>query len=592
MSDGNVLVYNGEIYNFAELRHQLEGHGHEFHSDTDSEVLLKAYRQWGEECVHRFNGMFAFALWDDEGQRLFCARDRLGIKPFYYSLTPDLFAFASEPKALLLEPQTRKLRTRTLIRFLGEGLVDDEPETFFEGMDLLPAAHRMVVTRQGLCQDCYWNLEDRVDRELALHRYRQWVEQPASLAPPFPQGPLPDSPDLNEAADAFRGLLADSVRLRLRSDVPVGTCLSGGLDSSSIVCLASQLIEEPVRTFSSVYQQDDCNEKFFIDRVVEGCQTVATQVEPTPEELPEIFARLCWHQDEPTAGPGLYSQWKVMEAAREKVTVLLDGQGGDELLAGYHHYFRDYLTSLAHQLQADRSGEERLWSEVEAIDSLTGRSHQAVASRALRRARRPKILQMFQRERPGKVKPPATLHPDLVATLRRADQRRSGPSLTYSEVLNQKLYNDLTQYSIPALLRYEDRNSMAFSLEARVPFLDHRLVEFCFLLPFHYKISPPHTKLLLRRAMNGYLPLEVMERRDKMGYPTPASHWFRGPLKEWVADTLASTRFRQRGLLAPDQCQKVLEDHLAGQDRSWELWRFLAVESWMQQLIDGDGFHG
>ncbi|MCA9792411.1 MAG: asparagine synthase (glutamine-hydrolyzing) [Candidatus Eremiobacteraeota bacterium] len=591
MNDGNLLVYNGEIYNYKELRAELESRGHRFLSDTDSEVLLKAYREWNEDCVLRFNGMFSFAIWDPSRRRLFCARDRLGIKPFYFSDHNGLFSFASEPKALLDDPNSRGLNPRTFIRFLGEGLVDDEPETFFERVQVLPAAHRLVVTDSSLRMDRYWRLEELVDPDLAALRVRQWVENPAPLSPRFEAAPpdyLESDARLDEAAEAFRNLLTDAIRLRLRSDVPVGTCLSGGLDSSSIVCLASQLIDEPMRTFSSVYPQDDCNEKPFIDKVVAGCSTVATTVEPTAAELPEIFARLCWHQDEPTAGPGLYSQWKVMEAAHSQVTVLLDGQGGDELLAGYHHYFNDYLTTLANKL--GREGESKLWVEVEAIEALTGRPHEEVASRALRRARRPRILKLFNKERPGVVKPPKTVHSELAAAARRFDQRRTSPEVTYSEVLNQKLYNDLTQHSIPALLRYEDRNSMAYSLEARVPFLDHRLVEFCFMQPFEHKIAPPHTKVLLRRAMDGYLPPEVMQRRDKMGYPTPASHWFRGPLAGWVRETLSSPSFAGRGLLNPAECLKILERHLAGEDRSWELWRFLAVEYWMREFIDGEGF--
>ena len=582
---GLTLVFNGEVYNYRELRVELEQFGHKFYSDTDSEVVLHAYQQWGESALQRFNGMFAFAIFDTKTRTLFCARDRLGIKPFYYAHRPASFVFASEPKSLLTDPSLRQLHVPNMVRFLGEGLVDDETATFFDGIQALPAAHYLQLHEGTLKLTRYWDLQEEARRQAVTT-----MELGGPRFQAAPEGYFPEIEGLEEAADELRSLLCDSVRLRLRSDVPVGTCLSGGLDSSSIVSLASRLKNEPVCTFSSIYPQRDCNEENFVRHVVEGFQTDATRVEPVADNLPNVFSKIAWFQDEPTAGPGLYSQWHVMDAAREKVTVLLDGQGGDELLAGYHYYFTDYLTTLAQDLvrQGGRQGE--LLGVVPVIDEVTGRAHTEVASKAWKRARRPSFLKLFRRERPGKIKASPLFNRDFATSITPRDQIRTTPNRPFQETLNQRLYSDLTRYSIPCLLRYEDRNSMAFSLEARTPFLDHRLVEFCFALPFRLKISPPHTKLLLRKAMETWLPEPVLTRSDKMGYPTPASHWFRGPLKEWIEELIHGRSLKEHGLLDPEACQRSLQRHLEGEDRSWELWRIASVEAWMTLFLDGEGF--
>lgn len=589
--EGCTIVYNGEVYNFRELASELQGHGHRFTSDCDTEVLLRAYLQWGKACVERFNGMFALAIWDARQQLLFCARDRMGVKPFFFVEDGEGFEFASEIKTLLHKPERRKPRLRTLVRFLGEGLTDDEWETFFEPISVLPPAHTMIVSRGRLVRERYW----RVDPT------RSWPEvmEKAALAPrDFPahasrrvdEAYFPEVAGLEEAAEAFRALLQDSVRLRLRSDVPVGTCLSGGLDSSSVVACAASLMDRPLETFSSIYPDRGYDEKRFIDEVVREYNTVANPVEPTGEDLPEIFERLVWHQDEPTGGPGLYSQWKVMEKAKEKVTVLLDGQGGDELLAGYHHYFREYLFELAKSLHAKRSPLDEVFIQAGIISEVTGHDHTEIAARAVRRAQRPKILKLFARERPGKVKTPALFNRSLASRLTRGDATRMDVDRLFSNGLSQKLHDDLTRFSIPALLRYEDRTSMAFSLEARVPFLDYRLVEFCFAMPSEFKIAPPLTKLVMRKAMNGRLPASVVQRMDKLGYPTPLANWFRQHLKSWVDDTFASASFRHSDLLDSAACHAVWADHQAGADRSWELWRILHVHRWSELFLQGHGF--
>jgi asparagine synthase (glutamine-hydrolysing) len=589
--EGRTVVYNGEIYNFRELRAELEVLGHRFSSESDTEVLLRAYLQWGKACVNRFNGMFAFALWDASQGLLFCARDRLGIKPFFYVEDEAGLEFASEIKALLHRPERRKPRLRTLVRFLGEGLTDDEWETFFEGVSILPPAHTLTVSQGRSVLERYWRVRPELDwQEVIGQAALEPRAFPGRLERTVDDSYFPRVQGLQEAAEAFRALLQDSVRLRLRSDVPVGTCLSGGLDSSSVVACASSLLDRPMETFSSIYPDRGYDEKRYIDDVVSAYETVPNPVQPDGEDLPELFDRIVWHQDEPTGGPGLYSQWRVMQTARSKVTVLLDGQGGDELLAGYHHYFREYLSELAMELHAEGKPLDQVLRQAETIGLVTGHDHGGLADRAIRRARRPKILKLFQRERPGKVKTPAVLHRALASSVSSRDATRMDVDRLFSNSLSQKLHDDLTRFSIPALLRYEDRNSMAFSLEARVPFLDHRLVELCFAMPTRLKIAPPLTKLVLRKAMNGRLPASVTQRQDKLGYPTPVANWFRQGLKAWVEDLLTSSSFRGCDLLDTAACLAVWQDHLGGSDRSWDLWRILHTYRWSELFLKGQGF--
>ena len=586
--EGYTITYNGEVYNYRELRAELEVLGHSFRSDCDTEVVLQSYLQWGADCVKRFNGMFSFAIWDSKQRFLFCARDRLGIKPFFYFSQGDTFEFASEPKALLRKPERRVPRLRTLVRFLGEGLTDDEWDTFYRQMRMLPPAHTLTVSRRGMTLDRYWTIDPSKNwKAFCPDNQMNMPPHQERLAEDY----FPQDPALKEAADKFRGLFLESVNLRLRSDVPVGTCLSGGLDSSSVVTCASELIDRPVETFSSIYPDRGYDEKRFIDDVVEACGTNAHPVESDGMDLPDIFDKIVWAQDEPTAGPGLYSQWKVMEEAKKSVTVLLDGQGGDELLAGYHHYFREYLSELAKQLLSEKRDLNGVLKAAEIIREVTGVDHIGLAERAIRRAKRPAFLKIFQKERPGRVKSPDVLHPDLAAQVSKKDSTRMEIDKLFDNSLSQKLYDDLTRFSIPPLLRYEDRNSMAFSLEARVPFLDHRVVEYCFALPNQFKIDPPHTKLVLRKAMNGRLPSSVTTRQDKLGYPTPAANWFREGLNSWLQDTLHSQSFKECDLFHAPACLKVYEDHMAGQDRSWELWRILNGYRWSELYLRGKGFH-
>lgn len=551
------LTYNGEVYNYLELMAELKAKGHAFRSRSDSEVILHAYEEWGEDCVKRFNGMWAFALWDKRNKKLFCSRDRFGVKPFYYLYDGQAFLWASEIKALLAaRPQERQPNYPYLYHFLTTALMDDGPETSFQNILSVPPAHSLTVGPGGLRLYRYWDYDESVRQ-----RY-----------------------DYQHPEETFRELLRDAVKLRLlRSDVPVGTCLSGGLDSSSVVALASGMIEAQVKTFSAIYDDPDCDESFFVRVVNERFNTVPHLVYPEPQDLFHLLPRIVWHQDEPTAGPGLYSQWHVMKVAQGRVKVLLDGQGGDELLAGYHGYFAHYLaTLLANFLRKGQvSALVRLAQECPAVAELAGWG----TLRSALKSYAPALARSLYRRWRG-TEATTDIHPELKA-LADAHPVRRKPPMRFPEELNNMLYYALTSQSIPALLHYEDRNSMAFSLEARVPFLDYRLAEFCLGLPYDQKIRGATTKYILRRALNGILPPEVRDRRDKKGYPTPVARWFRDSQRQGVAEILFDARTRQRRVLAPAIIEAKFRAHCEGRhDYSWEIWRWLTTELWFRQFID------
>ncbi|MBI2265571.1 MAG: asparagine synthase (glutamine-hydrolyzing), partial [Armatimonadetes bacterium] len=561
------ITYNGEIYNFPELREELRALGAVFTSNTDTEVILKAYEHWGPSSVERLNGMWAFAIWDSERRSLFCSRDRMGVKPFYYLQNRKTFAFASEIKALLrLFPSERKPHIPYLYHFLATGTHDDGTETFFENIRSLSPAHCLTVNGRGTTLKRYWDLH------------------PNRLQGTLPKGDL---------SGRFRDLLTDAVRIRLRSDVPVGTCLSGGLDSGSIVTLATRITEKPMHTFSAIYREKDCDEGEFIRAVRDDCGSLATEITPLPENFLSLLPKLVWHQDEPGGAPGIYSQWHVMQAASGQVKVLLDGQGGDELLGGYFGYFPPYLRTF---FQEEKERNENLLPELhgiaEEIEDLTGETQASLLQELVREFHAPKWLPLWlfrdlkhvRLALPGKkrLRNNGMFHKDLVAAANRSPIRRN---LTprFPRELDESLYRSLTANSIPALLHYEDRNSMAFSIEARTPFLDYRLVEFCMALPYDQKIRGSTTKFIMRDALHGILHPKILNRRDKKGYPTPVAQWFRGPLRDSIREILLSEDFRNRRILSPQYVEDRLRLHEEGTDVSTEIWRWLTLEIWFQE---------
>jgi asparagine synthase (glutamine-hydrolysing) len=566
-SDGAYwVIFNGEIYNYLELRDELKLFGYNFRSGSDTEVILAAYAQWGPACLERFNGMWAFALWDSRQKTLFCARDRFGIKPFYYVWENGSFAFASEIKALLpLMERTPTPNDELLFDFLFYGWNDHKSETFFEGIQELRPAHYISLRDGKLICRRYWDLDPK-------HHEIMSSDQAYS--------------------ERFREIFEDAVRLHLRSDVAVGTCLSGGLDSSSIVCIAnhllldehalpSELVGEHQKTFSSCFDDSRFDERPFIEQVLSTVGAEKNFVFPSGADLVRILPRLLWHQEQPFGSTSIFAQWSVMErVAQRGVRVLLDGQGADELLAGYHTYFHYFWSSLVRQgnlslLKHEIKEYQRRYSQPAWRSAMQIGQHFTP----------PQLAHWARRyKRTGASVGALGLNPGFV----RAHQDRFyKPTNWRGDLFEDYLFDGLTSHSLPALLRYEDRDAMAHSIEARVPFLDYRLVEFAFAIPADQKIRNATTKVILRNAMQGTLPEDVRNRRDKMGFVTPEKVWLQAELGTLVRDVAHSSSFEQRGYFDVKKIQKLIIEHQKGtRDIAFIASRWLTVELWFRQFID------
>lgn len=556
--DGSVwITYNGEVYNYVELMAELKARGHIFKSRTDTEVIIHAYEEWGDGCLSRFNGMFSFAVWDGRAGRLFCARDRFGIKPFYYFYDGTRFIFASEIKALFEDRSIeRRPNNQIVYDFLVQAYLDHTDETFFEGIKQIPPSHCLIIN----------------DKELEIKRW--WdIEQEKKT------GFLSDE----EFASRFYDLFEDAIRLRLRSDVPVGTCLSGGLDSSSIVCVTNRLmfdrgekydVGNRQKTFSSCFAIPEYDERGYINTILEQTGAEANFVFPAGDELFNIISNIIWHQDEPFASTSIVAQWYVMRDASKKVKVLLDGQGSDELLAGYHGYFGAFYSDLLEGFRLVRLLRELIYYKI------NHNKFQPYVFSNIARSFMPSYLVYFLRRRiKGDI---GWLDNDF----QKKYKRNFGFQEKFSCHLDNMLYNVLTKYGLPALLHYEDRNSMAFSVEARVPFLDYRLVEFAFSLPADQKIRDGTTKIVLRNAMKDILPEEVRTRQDKMGFVTPEDIWFRTSAKDNIMEIINSRSFKERGYLSAAQVRKEFDSHCKGEKNiSNDIWRWVNLELWFRQFF-------
>jgi asparagine synthase (glutamine-hydrolysing) len=547
------ILHNGEVYNYLELRDELEPHGYSFRTGTDTEVILAAYDQWGSSCVERFNGMWAFALWDRERRELFCARDRFGIKPFYYRIEGQRLSFASELKAFRggsvpLAPNEPRIRD-----FLEHGLVGHSNETFFRRIVELPPAHVLTFAQSGARLERYWSLKNR-----SFH---------------------------GDALDAFRQLFIDSVRLRLRSDVTIGTALSGGLDSSAIACALDHLMKteaevtlpvgERQQVFTAYFDQPGLDERPFARDVVRQTNSKSHMISFSAADLVAELPAIVEAQDEPFRSTSIAAQWFVMRRAREAgVKVMLDGQGGDEVLGGYDGYFGflfgDYL--LQGQLKA-------LASELAAYRSLRGVGR-ARAAATLVRPFLPDGVQWAARSRARGAH--ALVHRDLHGETVALPTNGN----TFPDRFRRRLHLVLTR-RLPELLRYEDRNSMAHSIEARLPYLDHRVVELMFSVEPQHLIREGRAKVILRDALADLLPESVRQRTDKMGFQTPEAAWLAGPLAPFAQEVLTSPACRGRGFVNVPAAEVSLRTQ---GKRVWEagspVWRAVSLELWAQTFLD------
>ncbi|MGE5343009.1 MAG: asparagine synthase (glutamine-hydrolyzing) [Candidatus Omnitrophota bacterium] len=537
-----VLIFNGEIFNYIELREELK-EKYSFRSQTDTEVLLNAYREWGTDCMHRFNGMFAFAIYDKKTGTLFAARDRYGIKPFYYHLDAECFIFASEERAILPFLKCQTPNPRAIYEYLVYNRTDQGDYTFFRDIRKLPHGARAQVKNGRLTID-------------------QWYVLQEQLKSPFQNA--------EEFGDAFK----ESVKLRLRSDVPLGVCLSGGLDSSSIVSVLVKAFNiEDVRTFSAVYEPGDpADERGFIDEYRSELTNMHFTY-PSGHTLIDDLPRFIDCHSEPVASLGPYAQFKVMELASEHVTVTLDGQGADEQLAGYHYFFASYFKELIKGL--------RLLTLVRELAAY-GKNHHSAALAV-------KYLAFYLSPSSLKKK----LRITNVIDRHFYDQFKLFSNLPADLYNPRNLNESLIQhfeYKLEHLLKWEDHNSAWFSLEARVPFLDHHLVERTLSLPPEQIIHRGETKHILRQAMLGMLPEKIRMRQDKIGFDTPWEKWFKSPLfRELIFDLLHSARFRQRGILNSRKCIRDFELFLMGKtDIPKEIWKWINLELWFRRFIDNN----
>ncbi len=531
-----VVVYNGEIYNHVELRAELEARGAAFRSRGDTEVLLEAWRAWGPACLDRLNGMFAFAVWDREAGTLFAARDRFGEKPFHYAFDAGrgFFAFASEIKALLPFAEVDgSLDDRALYRYVAFREQAGMAETQWKGVFRLPAAHHLTLRCDGGALDVsirrWWDLDPAARSDLS-----------------FP-----------EAARRFAGLFADSVRLRLRSDVPVGTSLSGGLDSSAVVCQIHRLgADGGQKTFTARMDDPALDEGHHVAEVLRVTAVEGHEVWPSAAMLEDLFPALCRHMEEPFPSTSQFAQHVVMRLAAEQgVVVLLDGQGSDEMLAGYTPYFLALYAGLAEERRAGA-----LLREWRAFRRRHGRafplSIRAALGRAFPGLRRVKRRLAGETPRGGRVLGAAEEWWDRGWLAEHRAEESEAPERAGRDRLSARLLFDTTRGPLQELLRYGDRNSMAYSRELRQPFLDHRIAELVQPLPSSYKIRDGESKALLREGLADLLPPAIRARQDKLGYQAPLVPWFRGPLAGWVRERLAAAGAHCGGGLVADAADR------------------------------------
>jgi len=550
------IVYNGEIYNYRALREGLLARGHTLRTSSDTETIIHLYEEKGPDAVHDLNGMFAFAIWDEDAGRLLLVRDRLGIKPLYYRIDGPRVSFASEIKGLLADPSVpRRLNYRALADYLTfQNVYGDK--TFFEGIHALLPGHLLIVEDGRVEAREYWDLV-----------------------------PSEDITDEAEAVRRFGALLDESVEMQLVSDVPLGSHLSGGIDSGTVVMKASGKLAERLKTFSVYFDDPEFDESGLIEQMSLLADSIHYDLLLDPTEFPAVLRRIAYHLDEPRVGPSVIPQWYVAKIASKEVKVVLTGHGGDELFAGYPSYLIAYLRDV---------WQRRDWKEVRAIvrnirmklategwKRILALPAYGLLNRDLSRYGREAVFSPAdQRRLLGEEAHRAIGDYDPRDELETALARASTSSR-----LDRILYLDIKTY-LPSLLLVEDRMSMAHSVEDRVPLLDHRIVELAAKIPGRIKISGLTLKWVPRKYAEGLLPKAVLEHR-KMGFLVPVADWMRGPLRSFVEDVLLGERALARGIFRTDEVRALVREHMSGtRDRSTQLWSLLNIELWHELWID------
>jgi asparagine synthase (glutamine-hydrolysing) len=565
--DGSIqIVFNGEIYNFAALRSELEGLGHRFQTHSDTEAIVHAYEQWGDDCVLRLRGMFAFAIWDAPRRRLLLARDRVGIKQLFWTRAGNQLLFGSELKTLLRHPAVERRVRPTAVNHFLTFLYVPEPLTMFDGIEELRAGHVLVAERGDIAIRQYWDLRYDVDRQMSFE----------------------------DAAEGFREKLDDAVRVRLISDVPLGGFLSGGIDSGSIVALMARHSNAAVNTFSIGYSSggEAFDERAFARELADQYATEHREFEMSPD-LIEIAPKLVRAFDQPCADSTAIPTWYLCQQTRQHVTVALSGLGGDEVAAGYERYRGAML--------AERLSWLPRWMNRGVLRPLVDalpdpRSGNQWAQRAKRFVRGLEldfderyfefVAQLSRDARARLLSPELATPPDLAAPL--DHYREVCAPAQDADPLHRALYADAKLYLPGDLLTLTDRISMAHSLEVRVPFLDHELMEFAARIPPEHKLRGAETKAVLRRAARELLPPSFFARR-KMGFSAPLAVWFREELREFVNDTLSESALRRAGVFRPEAVSQLLDDHYsrrANLDNA--IWALISFTLWHRECIEAN----
>ncbi len=573
------ITYNGEIYNFAELRRELQSKGHRFASDADTEVIVHLYEEEGPDCVKRLNGMFAFAICDFRAGKplLFVARDHFGVKPFYYWQQGRRLAFASEIKALLEVPGIdAELDPESLHQYLTFLWVPD-PQTMFRGVFKLPAGHYAIFRDGDFKISKYWDLTFPV----------------ANAAYPRSE---------NDLAEEIRERFRRSVEAQMVSDVPIGAFLSAGLDSSSIAAVMSRATRQPVRTYTITFPpkyrigETTLDDPEVASRLAHrlGCENHRIVVEP---DVADLLPRLTWHMDEPTADPAIIAAYLVCREARKQATVLLSGVGGDELFAGYRkHSAHSWAQAYQRIPSPARSLIEGSIAHLPGLRGTPLKGRLRLAKKMARSASLPAPERFVMNCTYLDLQQKAAIYaPSLWDEVGSHDpslrHRASFDQVCHADFLNQMLYLDTKIFMVSLNLTYNDKMSMASSVEVRVPFLDRELAEFvAWNVPPNLKLKGyfhPTTKYIFRKAMQDVLPREVL-RQPKAGFAAPVDYWLANDLKEMVDDLLSERRIRERGLFRPDAVRALIDQQRSGaQDWSMQIWQFLTLELWMQTFLDG-----
>lgn len=541
--DRYIIIHNGEIYNYIELKDELQKKGYSFFSKTDTEVIAAAYDNWKEECVDHFDGMFAFAIWDKKEKELFVARDRFGEKPFFYFIDKDQFVFASEMKALWAAGIERKVNLKLLFNYLTIGYVDNPnipEETFFENISKLPAGSYLKFSL--------------IDFQLSIFNY--WDIEIEN-----------ENNNINdaEAIEKFGSLFQRSVKRRLRSDVPIGTSLSGGLDSSTVIAtLHSLTTHSQLTAFSAVFPNFEKDESSYAKIVADKFQLEHSTTTPNASSLYDELEKLFYYQEEPFSSSSIYAQYKVYELAKQKgIKVLLDGQGADETLAGYHRYYKWYWQELFRKRKLSSSHELVAAKELGISERFTWKNRVAALF--------PEFATIVL-ERQYLVN--ALKHEDLTKDFTQLQSKEAYYITPEIFSLNGVLYFNTCMHGLEELLRYADRNSMAHSREIRLPFLDHELVEFIFSLPANFKIRNGWTKWLLRETMKNKLPDEIVWRRDKTGFEPPQQQWLSNEnIRQLIID--AKQKLVDEKILKPGVMSKPIEVKAAHEADNHD-WRYLS----------------